>query len=223
MGWKFYFSTQLFFLVFAITTRHHHHLFTIYWFWSDLFYDWRSFKGSKDAGLNQRRTRYKDNHFSYLFYTHTHVLLYFIFLVTVGSYNYFFMTFFCIFFFSFLFHYHSCCIFVLSILCCLLLYILLSIYFSCECEIVKKTENDIKNILLCLMSIGGCEHSTFLYAVVLIVVASVQCVMFKHQNVIACHIMDQDFQRPGKTHSIAFSLALFFLKVLEGRKRVVLI
>lgn len=61
------------------------------------------------------------------------------------------------------------------------------------------------------MSIGGCEHSTFLYAVVLIVVASVQCVMFKHQNVIACRIMDQDFQRPGKNtfdylHSLGIAL-----------------
>lgn len=117
------------------------------------------------------------------------------------------------FFFSFLFHYHSCCIFVLHIVPCLpFIYYFVVHLFLMWMWNRKKTENDIKKIFLCLMSIGGCEHSTFLYAVVLIVVASVQCVIFKHQNVIACHIMDQDFQRPGKTHSIRVpSLSLSLL------------
>lgn len=118
-------------------------------FCSDFFITESSFKGSKDAGLNQRRTRYKKQSFhtcgwgvnSRIFFSFvfnfTHIF-YLCFLVTGGSYNYF-LWLFCIF--SSLFYFiiiraaFSC-----SILCraCLLYIILLSIYFSCECEIVKK-------------------------------------------------------------------------------------
>lgn len=106
----FIFLRNFFFLVFVITTRHHHHLFTIYWFWSDLFYDWRSFKGSKDAGLNQRRTRYKDNHFIFILHTYTLVLLYLILfwwrLVLIIIFLWLFLHFFLLFFISLSFVLH---------------------------------------------------------------------------------------------------------------------